>query len=123
MARIAIISQAPGIQAHELGIPFKDPSGARLQCWLGVSASLFYDPNAFAIIPMGFCYPGKGASGDLPPLPTCYNKWHKRVLESLPNIKLKILVGTYSQQQYLGDRAKKNLTETVRCFEECGYLI
>ena len=117
-AQIALIGQAPGKKVHESGIPWKDPSGVRLRSWLDVTEESFYDPTCFAIIPMGFCYPGKGNSGDLPPRPECAPTWHEPLFRSMPSIKLTILIGQYAQKFYLGDRMNKNLTETVRSFRD-----
>ena len=113
-SKIVLIGQAPGIRVHESEIPWDDASGRRLREWLGVSEEQFYDPANFAIVPMGFCYPGKGKSGDNPPRPECAPLWMDQVLGSLKQQKLKILIGGYSQKYFLGDRSKKNLTETVR---------
>ena len=108
-----IIGQAPGIKAHESGKPWNDASGVRLREWLGVTDTQFYDESLFAIVPMGFCYPGKGKSGDLPPRPECSAKWMKPVLEYLEKIELKILIGAYSQTYFLKTKSG-DLTETVR---------
>lgn len=116
-ARILIIGQAPGTKVHASGVPFQDASGRRLREWLGVSEATFYDPDCFAIMPMGFCYPGKGKSGDLPPRKECAPHWHPRILEALPNIRLTLLIGLYAQQHYL-PTAGDTLTETVRRFEQ-----
>ncbi|KAH3764315.1 uracil-DNA glycosylase family protein [Pelomyxa schiedti] len=117
-ARIAILSQAPGAVAHGSGLPFDDASGERLRAWLGVSRQTFYDPALFVIIPMGFCFPGKSSSGDLPPRAECAKLWHDSLLHSLPNVQLKLLIGQYSQKHYLGSKCKKNLTDTVRAYNE-----
>lgn len=102
-ASILIAGQAPGTRVHNTGIPFNDPSGDRLRDWMGVSRELFYDPSVFAIIPMGFCYPGKGKSGDLPPRPECAPAWREKLLSKLPNIQLTIVLGTYAQAYHLGE--------------------
>jgi uracil-DNA glycosylase len=112
-AKILIVGQAPGIKAHDSGKPWNDASGERLRDWLGVRAAQFYDPTIFAIVPMGFCYPGKGKSGDLPPRPECANHWMHQVLAKLKNIELKILIGTYSQEFFLKNNSGQ-LTETVK---------
>ena len=117
-SRIAIIGQAPGRVVHESGIPWDDKSGERLRDWLGVDNGQFYDPDLFAIVPMGFCYPGKGKSGDLPPRPECAPKWHGEIFEQLPEIRLWILIGSYAQAYYLKEERKRTLTETVKTFEE-----
>ena len=101
-SKIAIISQAPGRVAHESGIPWDDQSGDRLRSWLGVNRTTFYDTPHFAIIPMGFCYPGKGKTGDLPPRKECAPQWHEPILKLLPHLKLFLIIGQYAQNQYLG---------------------
>jgi uracil-DNA glycosylase len=100
-ARILIIGQAPGIKVHESGLPWNDASGKELRGWLGVEPDEFYNEKIFAFMPMGFCYPGKGTSGDNPPRPECAPLWHDKVLASLKQIKLIILIGQYSQYYYL----------------------
>lgn len=117
-ARIAIIGQAPGLKVHETGILWNDASGNELRKWLGVEGPVFYDTSVFALVPMGFCYPGKGRSGDLPPRPECAPLWHKRLLEAMPDLQLTLLIGQYSQQYYLAEKRKRNLTETVRSYSE-----
>ncbi len=117
---IAIIGQAPGTKVHASGIPWDDQSGKRLRSWLGVTPEVFYNPDNFAIVPMGFCYPGKGKSGDLPARPECAPQWHDSIFNELKNIKLILLIGTYAQQYYLGNNKRKTLTETVEHFEEYG---
>lgn len=117
-AKILIISQAPGTKVHAAGIPFRDASGDRLRRWMGVDEKTFYDASKFAITPMGFCYPGKGASGDLPPRKECAPLWHGKLQVLMPQVQLKILVGSYAIQYYLGKRVKKNMTETVRAWKE-----
>ena len=112
-ARIMVIGQAPGTKAHESGKPWNDASGERLREWLGVSNSEFYDESLFAIVPMGFCYPGRGKSGDLPPRPECSEKWMAPILKRLENIELKILIGAYSQSHFLRTRSG-DLTDTVK---------
>lgn len=117
-ARVLIVGQAPGTRVHETGVPWNDPSGDRLRDWLQVDRECFYDEKQFAIIPMGFCYPGKGKSGDLPPRPECAPLWHQRLLEQLPNLSLTLLIGQYAQRHYLEKRAYKTLTETVRSWAD-----
>lgn len=121
-ARIAVIGQAPGTKVHASGIPWDDQSGIRLRNWLGVEPEFFYESDRFAILPMGFCYPGKGKSGDLPPRKECAPLWHKLVLDQLPNIKLILLIGSYAQKYYLGRRAHHRLTDTVRNYADYGPL-
>ncbi len=113
-ARLAIFGQAPGNLVHQSGRPFTDPSGDRLREWMGVSKDQFYDESLIAIIPMGFCFPGYDSKGsDKPPRKECAIAWRARLMASMPNIKTAILVGGYSQKWHLGDKAGKNLTETV----------
>ena len=112
-SKIAIIGQAPGTKVHKTGIPWDDPSGRQLRSWLDVSDEVFYDETKIALVPMGFCYPGKGKSGDLPPRPECAPLWHGPLLQKMKEIELVILIGMYAQKYYLKDKAKKNLTETV----------
>ena len=124
-ARIMLIGQAPGLKVHNSGVPWDDASGQRLRDWLGVTREQFYDERKIAIMPMGFCYPGKGTSGDLPPRPECAPLWHDKILNYLPNIKLTLLIGQYAQERYLGKNRKANLTDTVKAWREYvkdGYL-
>jgi uracil-DNA glycosylase len=116
-AKIGIISQAPGRLAHNSGIPWDDQSGDRLRQWLDVDRDTFYDTPHFAVIPMGFCYPGKGKSGDLPPRKECAPQWHETVLKLMPDIELFLIIGMYAQKKYLGKNRKKTLTATVEHFE------
>ena len=118
-ARILIIGQAPGTRVHRSGVPWDDDSGNRLRDWTGLSTDDFYDPARVALMPMGFCYPGKGASGDLPPRPECAPLWHERILVELPTDRLTLLVGLYAQARYLPGKGLA-LTERVRRFEACG---
>ncbi|MFD1615767.1 uracil-DNA glycosylase family protein [Gelatiniphilus marinus] len=117
-SKIVIIGQAPGTKVHKTGIPWDDPSGKQLRKWLGVTDEYFYDEKKFAIIPMGFCYPGKGKTGDLPPRPECAPQWHKPLFDELKNVELVILIGMYAQKYYLQKEAKKTLTDTVRNYNE-----
>ncbi len=112
-SKIIGIGQAPGTKVHASGIPWDDQSGKKLRDWLGVTNEEFYNTEYFAIVPMGFCYPGKGKTGDLPPRPECAPQWHSLLLEEMPNIELFILIGAYAQKYYLKDKAKRTLTETV----------
>jgi uracil-DNA glycosylase len=112
-ARILIVGQAPGRVTHNKGVPFDDPSGERLRAWLGVARAQFYDPDMFAIFPMGLCYPGTGAGGDLPPRPECAAHWRRPVLAALPEICLTITLGKYAHDWHLGERQGKTLTDTV----------
>lgn len=117
-SKIAIIGQAPGSVVHKTGIPWDDKSGERLRDWLDVSKEQFYNPELFALIPMGFCYPGKGKNGDLPPRPECAPKWHQLVLSQMNDLELILLIGNYSQKYYLQQSLKETLTETVKCYNE-----
>ena len=117
ISKFAIIGQAPGSIVHKTGIPWDDKSGERLRNWLGVDDDTFYNPDVFALIPMGFCYPGKGKSGDLPPRKECAPLWHKKVLDLIPDIQLTILIGSYAQEYYLQNNRKRTLTETVRNYK------
>ena len=116
-AKILIIGQAPGKKVEETLIPFNDKSGETLISWMGIDKDIFYS-NKIAILPMDFYYPGKGKTGDLPPRKFIAEEYHKPILDELGNIELTILVGKYSMDYYLKGRKKKNLTETVRCFDE-----
>jgi uracil-DNA glycosylase len=118
LSKILIIGQAPGIKVHSTGIPWNDKSGEQLRRWLGVSHETFYNVRDFAIMPMGFCYPGKGPGGDLPPSPVCAPHWHERILVQLKRIELTILVGLYAQKYYLGKNMYNTLTETVRNYKD-----
>lgn len=111
-ARILIAGQAPGRKVHASGVPFDDPSGVRLREWLGVSPEQFYDPELIALLPMGFCYPGSGKSGDLPPRPECVPAWRASLLAQLPNVELTLVVGRYAMDYHLDSGT--NLTEKVR---------
>ena len=116
-SRILLAGQAPGRKVHESGIPWDDASGKRLREWLGVEADVFYDPECFAIVPMGFCYPGTGRNGDLPPRPECGRLWHPRLLPLLERVELVLAVGSYAQAYHLPSR-KRTLTETVAGWRE-----
>ena len=117
-SRVVIIGQAPGRKVHESGVPWQDVSGETLRSWLGVDAKEFYDTSKFALVPMGFCYPGAGKSGDLPPRPECAPLWHERLLAGMKDVRLILLIGRYAQARYLGAQARDNLTETVRHFRD-----
>ena len=121
-ARLMIIGQAPGTRVHQTGIPWNDPSGQRLRQWLALSDEAFYDEKQVAIMPMGFCYPGKGKSGDLPPRPECAPTWHGSLLSQLPDIRLTLLIGQYAQNHYLQDDFR-TLTERVQNFRNAGAAI
>lgn len=117
-ARLLIVGQAPGRRVHETGIPWNDPSGDKLRNWLQLPREVFYDEHRVAIIPTGFCYPGKGAHGDLPPRPECAPLWHPRLLAALPEIRLILLVGSHAQAYYLGRNRKRTLAETVHAYRD-----
>ena len=117
-SKIIIIGQAPSVKVHKSGVPWDDASGERLREWLGVSSEQFYDNKIFGIVPMGFCYPGKEKSGDLPPRPECADLWMDKVLQKLKNKELIILIGQYAQNYFLKSRMKSNLTDTVKSWEE-----
>ncbi|NQU61165.1 MAG: uracil-DNA glycosylase family protein [Rhodospirillales bacterium] len=118
-AKILLIGQAPGTRVHESGVPWDDPSGDRLRQWLDVPKDVFYDESHIAIMPMGFCYPGrKDKGGDNPPRPECALEWHELVLKFVPDVKLTLLIGSYAQKYYLGKAMKKTMTETVRAWHE-----
>ncbi len=117
-SRVLIIGQAPGRKVHESGIPWNDASGRNLRAWLGISEKEFYDESKFALLPMGFCYPGSGKSGDLPPRPECAPLWHSQVLNELRDVKITLLIGQYAQKYYLREAAKENLTLTVKSYSE-----
>ncbi len=113
-AKLLIIGQAPGTKVHETGIPWNDASGDRLRGWLNLNRDQFYDSTRIAIMPMGFCYPGRLPNGgDAPPRPECAPKWHEFFLRLMPEIKLTLLIGTYAQTRYLGPG---NMTDRVRNF-------
>ncbi|MDH7447921.1 uracil-DNA glycosylase family protein [Aquimarina sp. 2201CG14-23] len=116
-SKVIIIGQAPGSIVHKTGIPWDDKSGENLRRWLGVNETTFYDPDKIGLVPMGFCYPGKGKSGDLPPRKECAPLWHEQLLQKMEGVKLTILVGKYAQDYYLRDMTKRTLTETVKNFE------
>jgi len=118
-ARVLIAGQAPGRRVHETGVPFDDPSGDRLPEWLGMPRDLFYDATKVAILPMGFCYPGTGKSGDLPPRPECEKAWRTQLMGCLNDVRLTIVIGQYAQKWHL-PQAQKNLTETVRAWKDYG---
>ena len=106
-ARILIVGQAPGRKVHKTGLPFNDPSGDRLRDWMGIDRETFYDERELAILPMGFCYPGTGKSGDLPPRAECADTWREALLTRLPNIELTLMIGQYAQSWHLPDGRKK----------------
>ena len=117
-AKILVIGQAPGRRVHESGIPWHDASGDRLRTWMGIDRAQFYDASLVALVPMGFCYPGTGDSGDLPPRKECATLWHESLLAHLNNIRLTMLVGSYAQNQRLPDAKSVSLTATVRSWQD-----
>lgn len=117
-ARILVVGQAPGLRVHTTGIPWDDPSGARLRRWMGVTPEVFYDASRIAIIPMGYCYPGRGNGGDLPPRRECARLWLPHLLARMPGIELTLLVGLYAQRHFLAGRGKPTLSATVRAWRE-----
>jgi uracil-DNA glycosylase len=112
-ARVLIAGQAPGRKVHETGVPFNDPSGERLRQWMGVTSDTFYDPKQIAILPMGFCYPGTGKSGDLPPRPECAPAWREQLLGHLDHLEVTLVIGQYAQAYHFGGK-RTSLTDRVR---------
>jgi len=118
-ARLLIVGQAPGTKVHETGIPWNDPSGERLRDWLALDRETFYDATHIAIVPMGFCYPGRDSrGGDRPPRRECAPLWHPPLRAALPEVALTLLVGQYAQAFYLGARRRGSLSETVRAWRD-----
>lgn len=117
-SKIVIIGQAPGLKVHQTGVPWNDPSGDQLRKWLNVTKEQFYNPELFALVPIGFCYPGKGQSGDLPPRKECAPLWHIRLLDEMKEVQLILLIGQYAQKYYLKGNMHKNITENVLHFNE-----
>ncbi|TDO05659.1 uracil-DNA glycosylase family protein [Sunxiuqinia elliptica] len=115
-SKIVLVGQAPGLSVHQSGTPWDDKSGDNLRNWLQVEKATFYDPDQIALIPMGFCYPGRGKSGDLPPRKECAPLWHSKLLNQMPEVRLMVLIGQYAQNHYLGKQTKRTLTETVQNF-------
>jgi uracil-DNA glycosylase len=114
-ARIMIAGQAPGTRVHASGRPFTDPSGDRLRQWLQVDSDEFYDPSAFAIVPMGLCFPGLDARGsDLPPRRECAPAWRRQILDSLPQIELVICLGSHAMAWHMGNLYEGSVDATVR---------
>ena len=118
-ARILIAGQAPGSKVHTSGVPFDDASGDRLRDWMGIDRDTFYDPQRIAILPMGFCYPGKGKSGDLPPLQRCADTWRHSLLSQLPNLSLTLVIGQYAMRWHL-DEQYTSLTAVVKDWKNYG---
>ena len=116
-ARVVVVGQAPGARVHESGVPWQDDSGDHLLEWLQIDRATFEDTSLFAVLPMGFCFPGRKAGGDLPPRPECAPLWHGPIFAELDDVELVLLVGQYAHAGYLGGRQRSSLTETVRAFE------
>ncbi len=116
-SKIIIIGQAPGRIVHDSGVPWKDKSGDNLRSWMNIDKTTFYNTKEIAIVPMGFCYPGKGKSGDLPPREECAPLWHNALLEKMNQVQLVLLIGQYAQKYYLKEKAKRTLTETVKNYK------
>ena len=117
-ARLLIVGQAPGSKVHASGIPWDDASGDRLREWTGLTRAQMYDPAQVAMMPMGFCYPGKASGGDKPPRRECAPQWHERVLDELPRNRLTLLVGTYAQAYYLPQVRRLSMTDRIRRWRE-----
>lgn len=117
-SKLIIIGQAPGRIVHQTGIPWNDKSGDNLRKWLSIDEKTFYNSEKIALIPMGFCFPGSGKTGDLPPRKECAPLWHSKLFSSMPDAKLILLIGQYAQNYYLGEQAKNTLTETVQHFKD-----
>jgi uracil-DNA glycosylase len=116
-ARLLIAGQAPGRKVHESGTPFDDASGKRLRAWMGITRDVFYNPKLVAILPMGFCYPGTGSTGDLAPRAECAPAWREPLLRHLPQLECTLVIGQYAQVYHL-DEAKSSLTEKVRAWRK-----
>ncbi|RFU47614.1 uracil-DNA glycosylase family protein [Paraburkholderia sp. DHOC27] len=119
-SRILIIGQAPGARVHASGVPWSDASGARLRNWLEVDEATFYDATRFALVPMGFCFPGRGPSGDLPPRPECAAHWHHDLLAQMRSVRLTLLIGQYAQRFGLGAAFGASSTDTLMRWCEFG---
>ncbi len=117
-ARILIAGQAPGRKAHDHNKPFSDPSGDRLRAWLGISKEVFYDASRVAILPMGFCFPGTGSGGDLPPRPECASAWRAKLLAQLPQVQLTLLIGRFAQDWHLPATKGQSVTEIVAAWRQ-----
>lgn len=115
-AKILIVGQAPGSKVHKTGVPFDDPSGDRLRNWMGIEKDAFYDASKIAIVPMGFCFPGSGKSGDLPPRKECADTWRVQLLEMLRSVEFTLIIGSYAIDWHLEDAKMKTLTDTVKAW-------
>ena len=119
-AKILVAAQAPGTKVHRSGRPFSDPSGDRLRDWMGIDAEIFYDPTRIAILPMGFCYPGRCGSGDAPPRPECAALWRQAFLDCLAHLELQLIIGTYAHRWHFGKKCPETVTATVRHWRDYG---
>lgn len=117
-ARLLVVGQAPGTRVHASGVPWDDASGKRLRDWLRMTPDVFYDSARIAIVPMGFCYPGKAGAGDAPPRPECRATWHPRLLPLLDKVRLTLLIGQYAQAYFLRERRRATLTATVAAYPD-----
>lgn len=117
-ARLLLIGQAPSLTVHKTGVPWDDKSGEQLRRWLGIDRATFYDPARVALMPMGYCYPGRGTSGDLPPRRECAALWHDKLLAHMKQVELTLLIGQYAQREFLGKTARSGVTETVEAFAD-----
>ena len=119
-ARVLIAGQAPGSKVHASGIPFDDASGDRLREWMGIDRENFYNATKVAILPMGFCYPGTGRSGDLPPRPECAAAWREKLLAQIPAIQITLVIGQYAQAWHMPTAKESSLTDLVRAWRDYG---
>ena len=117
-AKLLVVGQAPGRITHAKGVPFDDPSGDRLRTWLGIDRNTFYDASKLAIVPMGFCFPGTGKGGDLPPRPECAPQWRDKILAQLPNIELTLIIGRYAIDWHLPEHKASSVTEVVKAWKQ-----
>ncbi len=119
-ARLLLAAQAPGKKVHETGLPFNDASGDRLRSWLGLSREVFYDPQQIAIVPMGFCYPGTGPSGDYPPRKECAKTWRAALLSELKHLQLTLVIGQYAYAYHYPEAVKAglSLTQSVQNWQQ-----
>jgi uracil-DNA glycosylase len=122
MAKILVVSQAPGRKVHDSGVAFQDASGDRLRAWMGIAAESFYDPTCVAILPMGFCFPGTGSSGDLPPRPECAPAWREKILARLENVQLTLVIGQYAQRFHFPNDCRP-VTEIVGSWRDHWPLV
>ena len=117
-ARLLLVGQAPSLTVHTTGVPWNDKSGEQLRRWLGIDREVFYDATRVALMPMGFCYPGRGVSGDLPPRRECAELWHARLFAEMKQVELTLPIGQYAQRHVLGETRKASVTETVEAFAD-----